>query len=322
MVEFGETVPSAPQAELIEQASNTAASITQSLMEHVEGIAAQCHAAAIFVYADALDESLCIPQLWKRPVFCITKTLSEETERDGSGITGLRVPNVALSRMGQLKIAVFLALSRGLIKRGDIIVCLAGPPASGTLDMILVTQIGREFEIYAFGREETQLPCGVQTNVVERLVDIATELGNEGREGKPAGALFVIGDTEHVLPLTRPLILNPFRGYPESERNVLDPALKETIKELSALDGAFLIGGDGVIETCGVLLKTASQEEYELPPGLGARHHAAAGMTAVTASIAITVSESTGTVSIFRGGKIITEIERLRTTGPLRRPFS
>ena len=77
-----------------------------------------------------------------------------------------------------------------------------------------------------------------------------------------------------------------------------------------------------MIETCGVLLQTASQEKYELPPGLGARLHAAAGITAVTASIAITVSESTGTISIFRGGKMITEIEGLRTKGALRRPFS
>jgi DNA integrity scanning protein DisA with diadenylate cyclase activity len=43
---------------------------------------------------------------------------------------------------------------------------------------------------------------------------------------------------------------------------------------------------------------------------LGARHAAAAGITAVTNAIAVTVSASTGTVRVFRGGRMILEIER------------
>ena len=59
---------------------------------------------------------------------------------------------------------------------------------------------------------------------------------------------------------------------------------------------------------------THSALSYSLPQGLGARHHAAAGITAVTEAIAITVSESTGTVTIFRHGLIVTEIEKLNFT--------
>ena len=69
------------------------------------------------------------------------------------------------------------------------------------------------------------------------------------------------------------------------------------------------------METCGSYVRTASQEEYELPRGLGARHHAAAAITAVTGAIAVTVSESTGSVTIFRGGQIVTEIQKPRSMG-------
>ena len=117
-------------------------------------------------------------------------------------------------------------------------------------------------------------------------------------------------------------IFNPFKGYPEENRNILDHSLQETIKELSVIDGAFIIRGDGVIESCGTYLKTASQQEFELPQGLGTRHHSAAAITSVTESIAVTISESTGTVSIFRKGVIITEIEKPRSIGYAHRMTS
>jgi DNA integrity scanning protein DisA with diadenylate cyclase activity len=215
--------------------------------------------------------------------------------------------------MGQVKIAVFLALSRGLIQYGDRVVFLSGLSAAKTLDTIIVTEVGREYEIFT---SETDLMTSpkVLPEVIEKVVDIASELGSEGREGRAVGTMFVIGDTDRVIPLTRQLVLNPFKGYPPSERNILDYSLEETIKEMSTLDGAFIVQGDGVIETCGAYIRTASQEEFELPRGLGARHHAAAAITAVTDSIAVTVSESTGSVTIFRGGHIITEIQKPRST--------
>ncbi|MBW2648848.1 MAG: DNA integrity scanning protein DisA nucleotide-binding domain protein, partial [Deltaproteobacteria bacterium] len=43
---------------------------------------------------------------------------------------------------------------------------------------------------------------------------------------------------------------------------------------------------------------------------LGSRHIAAAGITSVTGAIAIAISESTGTVRIFKKGKIFVDIEK------------
>lgn len=289
----------------------TSERITRSLLAHVRGIAEACEATAIFVYADALEEGAPPLDDGDPTVYYITKTPADEEEQEHRGRAFLRVPDVPLSRMGQLKIAVFLAMSRRLIKRGDIVVCLAGMPASGTLDTVLVIEVGREFEMVTTGGSE--LPAEIKPEVVERVIDIASELGSEGREGKPVGTLFVVGDSQRVLALSRQLIFNPFRGYPEEQRNILNPELEETIKELSSVDGAFVVRGDGVVETCGAYLKTASQEEHRLPQGLGARHHAAAAITALSDSLAVAVSESTGTVTIFRDGAIVTEIEKLRS---------
>jgi DNA integrity scanning protein DisA with diadenylate cyclase activity len=214
-----------------------------------------------------------------------------------------------------VKIAVFMALTKGLVSRGDLVVCLSGFTSSGTLDTLVVTEVGSEFEMLAplESEEEPSLDSGPE--VIERVLEVATTLGNEGRERNPVGAIFVVGDASRVLSMSRPLILNPFRGHPEEKRNIMDKAFEETIKELSTIDGAFVVRGDGVVESCGVLLKTAGQEAFELPRGLGARHHAAAGITAVTRATAVTVSESTGNVMVFRGGKAILEVEKIRLGG-------
>jgi DNA integrity scanning protein DisA with diadenylate cyclase activity len=300
----------------VQGAGESARLITGSLLKHVSGIVDSCRATALFIYIDALaDQAFEFDATLGAKVFCVTKGRPQHEAQAAQCRRCLRVPNVPLTRIGQVKIAVFLALSRGWIKHGDRIVFLSGLAATKTLDTIIVTEVGREYEIFASGRDLTETAAAVLPEVIERVVDIASELGSEGREGRPVGAMFIVGDTDSVIPLTRQLVLNPFRGYPPNERNVLDYSLEETVKELATLDGAFILRGDGVMETCGAYIRTASQEEFELPRGLGARHHAAAAITAVTDTIAVTVSESTGSVTIFRGGQIVTEIEKPRSTG-------
>jgi DNA integrity scanning protein DisA with diadenylate cyclase activity len=59
---------------------------------------------------------------------------------------------------------------------------------------------------------------------------------------------------------------------------------------------------------CATLRPTMAGEQ--LLQGLGTRHASAAGITATTKSIAVTLSESTGEVRVWRRGTMITEIER------------
>jgi DNA integrity scanning protein DisA with diadenylate cyclase activity len=306
-------VEDAVETALVPRAAGT---ITKSLVAHVGSIVTACGARAVLVYADALGEAeLSLLEGLDCEVFCITKIPRQEKQRVKKGTCFIHVPDVPLPRLGQVKIAVFMALTKGLVFRGDLVVCLSGFPASGALDTLVVTEVGNEFEMLAPLDPEAEPSLDAGPEVIERVLEVATTLGNEGREGKPVGAIFVVGDKDRVLSMSRQLILNPFRGHPENERNILDKGLEETIKELSTIDGAFVVGGSGVIESCGVLLKTAGQEEFKLPQGLGARHHAAAGITSVTRATAVTVSESTGNVMVFRGGKAILEVEKIRLGG-------
>ena len=128
------------------------------------------------------------------------------------------------------------------------------------------------------------------------------ELADHGQGGKPTGALFVVGDAANVRAHCQQMLMNPFKGYDASHRNIVDPGLSETIKELSRIDGAFIIDDDGVIESAGTYLRVDA-DIPALPSGLGARHTAAAAITAVSEAVAVAISESTRQVSIFRHGR-------------------
>jgi len=76
-------------------------------------------------------------------------------------------------------------------------------------------------------------------------------------------------------------------------------------------------------ESIGVQTKRVSYHGDALPQGLGTRHAAAAAITQATNSLAFAISESTGRVTIFRGGKILTVIEKappLPTTKVVPKP--
>ena len=87
-----------------------------------------------------------------------------------------------------------------------------------------------------------------------------------------------------------------------------DPANFEAVVELSKLDGAFVVRGDGFIQTAGVFL-AAPRVEVKVPPGLGARHVAAACVTARTSSTALVVSSTDGKVRAFAGGKMGLQVD-------------
>src|SRR6202035_2558354 len=143
-------------------------------------------------------------------------------------------------------------------------------------------------------------------SVLEPLIELAVEIAREGREGRRIGTLFTLGDEEAVLTRSRPLILDPLSGHPESSRHVTDPNLRGTIKELAQLDGGFVVSRDGIVlSACRYL--DAAAALGDVPLGLGSRHIAAANMSAVTKSVGIVVSESS-VVRLFCHGQLVGEI--------------
>jgi PAS domain S-box-containing protein len=147
----------------------------------------------------------------------------------------------------------------------------------------------------------------VKEDVFDAVFHICTEISIEGREGKPVGTTFLIGDTKNVLEKSRQIILNPFEGHKPEARVVMNPGLKENIKALAQLDGAFVITGDGFVESVGRYI-TVDTSSVKLPGGMGTRHNSVAAITQVTKTVGIVVSQSGGVITIFRNGQILKKI--------------
>ena len=294
--------------------------LTRSLVRHAHAIAREVGARAVLLYADVVDGDEELADLIRDVDFRVILVSRRRGFKAPTGWDDLcavvPVPDIPMTRAGQVKVATLVAAVEGLVQVGDRVVWLTGIQGSNTIDTVLVLDLGQEIEMFSSAAADP-LPPDVRPAVFERVLSLAGELGLEGREGRPVGALFALGDSDTVLSQSRQLVINPFRGYPEEERNLLDPRLEETVKEFSALDGAFVVRGDGVIlAAASYLVPPQSRPVEPLPPGLGARHEAAAGITATTNAIALVVSQSTGTVSIYKGGRLVTDIQKPRSRGP------
>lgn len=211
------------------------------------------------------------------------------------------------SRQTQLSQALLEAIADELLQSGDKVVTLYAAFEHDEIDSISVINLGEQLSRLT-SRDLQRLETQVPLETLRLVVDLAVEIGREGREGKPVGTLFVVGQHRKVLQLSHEQVHDPFRGYAAKEKLIRDPRVRESIKELSQLDGAFVIGSDGVVHSAGRILD-APATGLTLSKGLGSRHWAAAAMSKATKSIAIAVSESTGTVRIFQDGAVVLRIE-------------
>jgi len=285
-------------------------SINKTMIESAIKMARDVQAGCVLVCVNVLNELADLSAEETNGVdFVLVMGEEEEMpERLAPIARKLDVPNVNLTRLGKIKIAIAKGIVSGLFKKGDKIVCLSGVPRFGYADSIFFIDVGREFEILTSDFINDVIEA-VQPEVFNAVLNIACELAAQGRENRKVGTIFVLGDDEKVLQLSRQMIMNPFSGYSEEERNILKPELEETIKEFSAIDGAFIIKSNGAVVTAGRHL-SAALESKDFPPGLGSRHIAAAGITNVTKAVAMVISESSGNVSVFKNGKLFVTIEK------------
>jgi DNA integrity scanning protein DisA with diadenylate cyclase activity/mannitol/fructose-specific phosphotransferase system IIA component (Ntr-type) len=271
---------------------------------------AECDALMVFgdTFVGGIDRGAFDEKL---KTILVTRNPIEPGEHEHEFSETIQVRSFSNQRMAQLRSAILVALTRGVLKFTDRICCLDGMSGSNQFDTLVVVDIEREFQTLLTGQTADLLPEDVKPEVLERVLAVATELAVEGREGRPVGCLFVVGDTEKVAGLSKPLVLNPFFGYKAEERNILNPFMDETVKEFSSIDGAFTIRGDGVVESAGSLIQ-AMDNNHTLPSGLGSRHAAAAAISIATNCIAIVVSSSTSQVTLFRRGVMLPLTEKRR----------
>jgi len=231
--------------------------------------------------------------------------VSQREVIEAAGIPVLPLPDYDLGRPEKLKIALVSGIARGLYKEGDVVVGLLARKPAAMPDSILVVTVGQEEEDGSFGFLQAE---GVSAGVMDALLELAVSIGVEGWEGRPVGALFVIGDSSTVMEKSRQLTLNPFQGYSEDEKNIMNPDVRHALHAFAVLDGAFIVREDGVVVAAGRYLNFDEEQDLDVPLGLGARHMAAAGISRDTEAIAIVVSQTSGSVRVFRRGKAALEL--------------
>ncbi|HEV3257496.1 MAG TPA: diadenylate cyclase [Gemmataceae bacterium] len=181
------------------------------------------------------------------------------------------------------------------------------------IDSLSLIHLGEHLERLT-SQDLRKLDTHVPLETLRAVVDLATEIGREGREGKPVGTMFVIGDTRKVLSMARPINFNPFRGYSPAERDIRDRKVREQIKDIAQLEGAIIIRREGFVEAACMYLDVTA-EGITLSKGLGSRHWGAAAISRRTRAVAVAVSQSSGAVRIFQDGEVVLHIE------PMARPM-
>ncbi len=282
----------------------------RSLLMASRRIAVENHATAVMLLAELPYEFAEIQKTLRSVPLIVASDKDEVVQSaQADGIRYVHLMHEPQTRQVQLSQAILEAISEDLLESGGLIVALYAGFERERIDTISVIGLSEHLAKLT-ARDLRRLKTEVPLDTLREVVDLAVEIGREGREGKPVGTLFVVGNHRKVLALSHEQVHDPFRGYSRAEKMIRNPRVRESIKEVAQLDGAFIISADGVVMAAGRHLD-APAAGIALPKGLGARHWAAAAISKATKAIAIAVSESTGTVRIFQDGKVVLRIEPL-----------
>ena len=251
-------------------------------------------------------------------VSLIAATTNRETYDDlvQGGLEAIRLPLRAIDKYSQVRHIISVALKANTVSIGDLVVCAIGREVyhnEGTL--IVLTDVESSIEYLAVS-DLLKLTDGIRPTVLEVAVEIACKIGRAARRGTRLGAIFMLGDSIKVLDGSKQLIPNPFQGHDDANRKLTNPDIQSALVELAKLDGAFVVRGDGFIQTAGTFLAT-TEADIKLPSGLGARHYAAAAVTMRSDATAVVVSATDGNVRVFSHGTMVLHIDPDAPYGPI-----
>ena len=240
----------------------------------------------------------------------IIVAVDAEDDLEGAAEAGLKPLPINKEKapvLERLQHAILEAAADEFIRTNGEVVAVYCGFQTGRLDSISHLQLDERMRRLTV-RDLQMIESRVPLQTLKAVIDVATQIGREGREGKPVGTLFVVGDTKNVLTHANDSGVDPFRGYNKKHRNLMDHKVQDDAKEVAQLDGAFVVSADGVIERSRQMLEV-SHEDLTMTKGLGARHWAAAAISRKTNAISIVVSQSTGTVRLYQDGNLILRIE-------------
>lgn len=283
-------------------------SLTQHSLRAAQRLAEEVSATAIVFLADQPVDFRQLADLVQptRLIVAAEKRDVQQAARDDD-VDLVPILHEPQNRHFQVSQVLLETIADDLVQTGDVVLAVYSSFEREACDTVSVIRLADQLARLT-SRDLQRLETKVPLDTLRIVVDLACDIGREGREGRPVGTLFVVGNHRKVLPLSQEQVHDPFRGYPRVERMIRNPRVRESIKELAQIDGAFIISSDGVVQAAGRHLR-ASAENLSLSKGLGSRHWAAAEVSKATGAIAIAVSESTGTVRVFQDGVVVLRIE-------------
>jgi diadenylate cyclase len=271
--------------------------------------------AMLFLMERSADWAKLREAVGKHPVLLASDSLETLTGASPQDFKIIRVNKPPESPVFErLTQALLESVANDYVPPGATIVAVYSGFEPTVIDTISIIRLGEHLGQLTM-RDLRELKTRIPFETLKIVVDLAVDIGREGREGKPVGTLLVVGDHRKVLSFSRPMGFDPVRGYSRQERSLSDSKVREGVKEIAQIDGAFVVSSDATVVAAGQHIAAPRASDLTLPKGFGSRHWAAAEITRATSAIAIVVSQSSGTVRLFQNGEVRLRIE------PFRRPM-
>ena len=229
---------------------------------------------------------------------------------EAAGLRSILLEMPESSIQNQLTQAMLEGVANEVISSGSTVVAVFSNFDTEEIDTISVLKLTERLGRLT-ARDLKKLETKVPLDTLKMVVDLAVEIGRDGREGKAIGTMFVVGDHRKVLEDSRPAGFDMVKGYNRKDRSMSDARVREGLKEIAQLDGCFVISADATVEASARIIDT-SPVELTMTKGLGSRHFAGAAISKNTKAIAVVVSQSSGTVRIFQNGEVVLRIEPLQ----------
>src|SRR5262245_17494525 len=211
---------------------------TISLLESARQMVQQLPADAILLLTEtALDWDSVLAHLGAEKHFVAAQDgLLPQSIKERPGLTVLQIDPGPTPIQERMSLALLEAVAREKLKSGAHVIALYNGIATEEdkpeqIDSMSIIHLGEHLERLS-AKELRKLDTQGPLETLRAVVDLATEIGREGRESQPVGTMFVVGDTRKVLTMARSLNFNPFRGYSAKERDIRDKKVREQVKDI------------------------------------------------------------------------------------------
>lgn len=144
---------------------------------------------------------------------------------------------------------------------------------------------------------------GLEPHALSSALDAARSLLAAMPPGATGGPVLSIGDSDTVLRLTRQVLIDAVKGYPEEECRLAAAAMGPILRDRSLSRGLFVVRGDGTLVSTGRELHPIAG----LVPPFDALdpESIARALTRASRAAAVAASRARGRVALFAKGEEI-----------------